>query len=212
LTLATVLALTVTGLTACSSKVGQAAVVGSHRISESQVSKYINPKGPTSTTAAGNTPTPPRVFILDTLIQSELFRAALAHTKGGVPSEEALSAYHDLAAEKIIGAPIGGAAFDTEYIKQFTELGYEPSIEPVVLQAAELEYVLVTRIKAVSLADVVKAVDASHTSVSLSPRFGTWKSSALSIDASTSAGLPSYVKFGSDTQATAAAATPAPTQ
>ncbi len=49
LTAAALAVLAVTGLTACKSKAGVAAVIDGHRISESDLSDYVNRTGPDPT-------------------------------------------------------------------------------------------------------------------------------------------------------------------
>jgi hypothetical protein len=192
-TAAMTLVLATAGLSACTSKVGVAAVVGSHRITESTVSGYVQQSG-TTTTAAANS-IPPKVQVLATLIQSELFAAALSVTTGGIPSAEALAKYHDAAVVNVLQIQAVGANADRSISTQIVTLGYKARFTAEIIRSAELEYLLVKRINAASLADLQKAISPANQSVQVSQRYGKWDPKQLLITTANHAGYPSFMKF-----------------
>ncbi|HEY3737435.1 MAG TPA: hypothetical protein VGL26_08310, partial [Jatrophihabitans sp.] len=101
--------LSVVGLSACTSKVGAAAYVGSQKISDKTVGSYASSVGPDLTKAANAGS--PRVNALNELIQQDLFTKSLAAT-GGVPNESALQAAHDDAITMLVGSDQVGDAYD----------------------------------------------------------------------------------------------------
>lgn len=205
LAVTTALALAATGLTACTSKIGQAAVVGTDRISTKTVDTFVNPAGPTAAATAQQqgTPTPPRVFVLETLIQRDLFRAALAATPGGVPSDEQLRAVHDQVASQVTQGQVVGADFDKAYTSQLVALGYRASLAPVLIEVGELEYVLAKNGNVTTLPQLLALIGRAHRSVSVSPRYGSWDASQLTLSTDTKSGRPSFLTIGSDTQTSA---------
>ena len=205
LAVTTALALAATGLTACSSKIGQAAVVGGHRISQKEVDSYVNPAGPTGAALAQSqgTPIAPRTTIVDTLVRRELFIEALLKTAKGLPSAAALRARHDDAATQISQGQATGADFDKAFNSQLASLGFRASFAAVFVQTEELEIALVDQTGAKSSGELLAAVAKAHAAVSLSPRYGTWSTALLSVSSSAKAGLPSFVTIGSDTPPTA---------
>ena len=184
------------GLTACSSKVGVAAVVGGHRITESTVSGYVAPAGPTvASTSPAASSVPPKVQILETLIQNDIFMAALAFTTGGAPDAAVLAQAHDAAVENVLELQSGGAAADKSLNTELVSLGYKPGFTAIVVRSAELQYLLITRIKATTSAQVHAAILRAHQSVQVSQRYGTWDPTTLAITTTNGAGLPSFVKL-----------------
>ena len=205
LAVTTALALAATGLTACTSKIGQAAVVGHDRISTKTVDTYINPAGPTPAALAQSQgqPPAPRVIVLQTLIVDQLFRAALAASPAGIPSASELRAEHDEVASSITQGAATGDTFDKAYSSQLLALGFRSNFFPLFMQANELEFVLAKKNNVTSEAQLLALVDKAHQAVSVSPRYGAWNAAQLSLTTDSKSGRPSFLTIGSDTQASA---------
>jgi hypothetical protein len=185
------------GLSACTSKVGTAAVVGSHRISDSQLGGYVTRKGvdtgiAASASAAGQA-VQPKVNVLDLLVKQSLFTQALERN-GGVPSAGQLAALHDTALETFLGLqPTQLSGFDQYVDAQVGPNGYSAGYRDLLLHALELETALAVRLNAASLADFSAAINTLHIPVSVSPRYGSWDAANLQMNTTPSAGVPSFV-------------------
>ena len=87
-------ALAVVGLAGCDSKIGTAAVTGGHKVTDSDVTRYLTAKAKPfsvqSSTGAAQTIVP-RSYVLTAIIREQLFTKTLAATKGGLPSESDLT-------------------------------------------------------------------------------------------------------------------------
>lgn len=176
------------GLTGCGTKVGTAAVVGGHRISDSDVSQYLTaaakPFSVQSQTGAAESIIP-RSYTLTILIQSRLFSAALAKTKGGVPSEGDLSGVEEQLTQ---------GASEKQQQQQYIKYGFEPSFATVDLRNTALEQILAQRLGVTNdISPLLKAVHSLHASISVSPRYGVWDNKSLSLDSAPSDGVPSFV-------------------
>lgn len=206
LAVTTALALAATGLSACTSKIGQAATVGSHRISQSDVSSYVNPNGPTAAAvSSGGVPPAPKVVVVNLLVQTYLLRAVLSATKGGVPSATTLaSKYHDSVANQYTqGSGLTGAAFDKAFGAQLVADGLRANFLSLLVTHDELEFALIERLQLKSQAQFAAALKATKLSVSINPRYGAWDPTKGSMSATSGAGLPSFVTIGSDTAVSA---------
>ena len=128
-----VMALALGGLTACDSKVGQAAIVGGHRISESDLGKFLSPAGPSPSalSAAANAGQGlyPKTEVVQFLVQQELFTQALAKN-GGVPSKGELATLHDQAAATFLGTQLTGAELNHESVRLRTITGTLAPLRP----------------------------------------------------------------------------------
>ena len=205
LAVTTALALAATGLTACTSKIGQAAVVGSDRISTKTVDTYINPAGPTADALANlqGQPPAPRVTVLQILIVNKLLRSALATTPAGVPSASVLRAEHDEVANNISQGAATGDAFDQTEASKFLALGFRSSFFPLFMETNELEFVLIKENNVTTQAQFDDLVRKAHQSVTVSPRYGSWNAAQLSLSSDAKSGRPSFLTIGPDTQASA---------
>ncbi|MGI8760344.1 MAG: hypothetical protein ACR2LF_03380 [Jatrophihabitantaceae bacterium] len=205
---ATVL-LAAVGLTACQSKVGAAAYVGGHRISDSEVASYVTNAGVAPSIAAkasasGET-LQPKVSVLDLLVKRALFQQALrAH--GGVPSQGKLAALHDTALETFLGLqPAQVTGFDAYLAANQGPNGYSSGYKDLLLSTVELETALAIELKPASRQAFNAAVDKLHIPVSVSPRYGAWDAANLQMSADPAAGVPSFVTLHSSAAPAAAA-------
>jgi hypothetical protein len=178
----------VLGLTGCGTKIGTAAVVGGHRITDSDVSQYLTAAAkPFSVQSQSGAPESiiPRSYTLTILIQSRLFSAALAETKGGVPSEGELSGVEDQLTQ---------GASEEQQQQQYVKYGFEPSFAAVDLRNTALEQLLAQRLGVTNdISPLLKAVHGLHAGISVSPRYGVWDARSLSLDSAPTDGLPSFV-------------------
>lgn len=186
-TLATA-ALAVAGLSACESKVGLAAVVGGHRITDADVQQYLTRQAVAfQVQSQSGTPVDivPRSFVLQTLIEDRLFAAALLDTHGGTPSNADLaSAYQQVTQGQT----------PAQLVQSFTKYGFTPAFASVVVHRSEFQAILATRVGATSdYTPLVAEVAKLNIAVSVSPRYGSWDAQNLGVDAGSAAGVPDFV-------------------
>lgn len=190
ISLVAVAAVAVLGLTGCDSKIGTAAVVGGHRVSDSDVSQYltVNAK-PFSVQSQTGTPQTivPRGYVLTALIREELFSKALAKTSGGAPSQSEVTA-----AEQQLTQGASQAQQD----KQYTQYGFKASFASLDLRDSALEGLLAQRVGATTDAGpIFKAIENLHLGVSVSARYGSWDESSLALKTDPADGAPSFVQL-----------------
>jgi predicted small secreted protein len=183
------------GLTACNTKVGAAAIVGSDRISDNSVQRYVQPGAKpysgSAQDASGQTQTVtvvPKVNALQDLIYVALFEQGLA-AHGGPATQAELNAQ----------AP-SAQAIAQERSLDVSE-GYTSRFVDLEVQAIELQGVLAKRVNDPGDGSLLTKAITGH--VDVSPRYGEWNTSAHTISSGASDGLPSFVKL------TGASATPA---
>jgi hypothetical protein len=191
------LALAAGGLTACDSKVGQAAIVDGHRISESDLGVYVTPAGPSpsvlAAASAASQHVYPKTEVVQLLVQQQIFERALAK-HGGVPSEGELAKLHDQAASTFLGTQLTGAQLDRYLAKQQGSYGYSSKYAQLLLRTVELEGALAVKVRARSLADLTAAVAKLHLTVQVNPRYGKWTPSTLSLG-SPDSNVPDFLKL-----------------
>ncbi len=160
----------VVGLTACQSRVGAAAVVDGHRISEITVTDYLTPKATSIPLQTGSQA--PRLFVLQTLIRNSLVDSTLRANGGPATSAELAKAQAAIFAQ-------GGSA-DSQN-QQLASFGLAPRFDPVYLESQELIQVLVTRVNAQSDADVLAPINKLKAKISVNTRYGAWDGTALAL-------------------------------
>jgi hypothetical protein len=211
---AAVLAAVATLLTSCRSNVGVAATVNGHRISESTVNKYVTQEGADPSLAAqaasqGGLPLP-RTIILQTLVDERLYERALA-VNGGVPTSGQLAAAHDQAVQQQFGLTSVGRALDRDAGKSLDSLGIDPSFGPTVVRYSELFFILVQdRLKVQTQQEFAAVLRKSGAQVRINPRYGKWKANTQSLNSSSRAGLPDYLRLQPTPAGSAAAGVPVP--
>lgn len=197
LTAAAAVTLALGGVTGCRSNVGNAATVGGHRISESEVSSYLTPQGaaPSLISAAQSRGQAfaPRTLVLQTLVQEQVFTKTLAKN-GGVPAPGSLTGSHDAAAQLLLRSA-GGSALDRALASGLPERGIRASFAATYLRALELEYALISRKRLPDPAHLTALVRQARLPVSVSPRYGKWDAASLSLNASPTAALPAFVSL-----------------
>ncbi len=163
------------GLTACQPKAGAAAIVGDQRISESSVDQYLTPQSspyPVQNQDGSTSTVVPRNLVLNTLILTDLFTAAL-NANGGPPTgPETAAARQQL---------LSGSSED-QVTKSLTTAGFTSSFEPVILNENVQLNILRTRLH-VTTSDqpVVDAIHKLDMPVQANPRYGVWDEKSLNL-------------------------------
>jgi hypothetical protein len=175
-----VAAILAAGLTACQVKVGAAAFVGTTKIGESTVQTYLTPSATSvqqQDPSTGQTSTlNPKTLVLSSLITQDLFSRALAASPEGPPTSAELSVAHNDVVQQLLQG-----SDEATFAKGIAQYGFKASFAPLYVHANELEDVLGRRLKAQSATDLTKAIAALHLQVDVSPRYGSWDASQLSI-------------------------------
>jgi hypothetical protein len=176
------LAIVCLGAAACDSKAGTAASVGTARVSETQLNNYLTPNAQPITDSQGGS-TPARSFVLQTILRNEVLPKVLAAT-GGTPSET------EVAQARVV-AMQGNS--DAAYTSKITDLGLSARFEPVFTRSLALVNLLTARLT--SQAQLDAALQKAHADVSVSPRYGAWNQSGLSITDMSGKQVPSFLKY-----------------
>lgn len=178
-----VLTLACVGLTGCDSKAGTAAVVGGHKISESDLSSYLHPDAPPVRSSDGSSSIAAKTFALQYLVQNEVFPALLA--ANGSPVTAA-----DLATAK---SSVLRGSDERVLVDQITKSGFTSKFEPIVLRNHELLTIL--RAKLTSNEQATAAITRLKENISISPRYGSWDPQSLSLVGVGKKQLPSVLSF-----------------
>ncbi len=179
-------------LSACQVKTGAAAFVGKTEISQTEVGHYV--QSTTSTTTTSNA----KSIIVQTLISVDLFQAALAGRKGGVPSDAKIATGHDAIISNLLSQITGnqvsvtGAKADTELRAALKSLSLGPRFDALIVREQALESILASEVSAQTIQDLAKAVNKVGLKVSVNPRYGAWDPNTLNLTAGPA--VPSYVK------------------
>jgi hypothetical protein len=195
--------LAVGGLAGCQTKAGAAAVVGGHRISESDVNRYIDVGfvQPSPSSSAQQTQAP-RVIVLNTLIEARLM-STLLESLHALPSDGELRKLHDEAFAVQLGAQQTGTQADDLLRSALTKSGLEASFADVFVQGLELKQAVIDKIKAQKQSDIADAVAKLGVSVSVSGRYGDWSAAQASLVGYTP---PAGVQLGTPTPSSSAPA------
>lgn len=203
LTVLTLAVLAAGTLTACQTKIGQAASVAGATLSDSALADLVQP-GATPYTDQSGAQVVPKLNALTTWVRNELITAAI-DAKGGPATTNELNAAGSVVADS--GVPDQAAKANRGY-------GYAPSFFRLLTQQYTLLIVLIERLA--KLPDAAKAFNAlqsgqanqafvsaivaTKTKVDISPRYGTWDPSTLGVTSfakKPDAGAPAFVRFGS---------------
>ena len=185
-------ALATTLLAGCKSNVGVAARVDGTTISESDVNKYLNPKGVASEVAAqsGAQTVSPRAEILHFLVQEQVFERTL-RSLNIRPTAGDLAAQHDAAASTLLQTQLTGADLDRALDRQLPRSGVRASFRNTFLRVQELEYLLISKRNLTQFSQLVALVRKAGVKVSVSPRYGSWDAANLQLN--NKSPLPSFV-------------------
>jgi hypothetical protein len=202
-------ALAATLLTACHSNVGAAATVDGHRITESDVSKYVgvNAQGiPEQDSGTGQTTNvPPKSFVLSTLINSQLFEKVLRELR--TESGRAYPTPAEFAAAE--ASVLQGATLDQ--LKQGVQRsGLKGSFASVYLRERAFEAILSDEASADNGAKLDQVIAKLHPKVSVNPRFGSWDQKTFTLAATQKDGVPSFLRANATYTPPAPASTGSP--
>ena len=195
--------LAVSGLTACRTKAGAAAVVGGQRINQSDVNKYVQPgfTQPSPTSSGSGAQEAPRVIVLNTLIEDRLL-TALLKSAGGVPSEADLGNLHDEAFAVQVGSQQTGSQADTALSGVLRNAGLKANFDGVFVRDLELKQAVIDKIKAQRQSDIANAVKKLDIAVSVNGRYGSWSADQASL---VDYAQPDFITLGTPTPASSAA-------
>src|ERR1700760_2683651 len=119
----------VVGLSACQTKVGQAAVIGNTSISESDVGSYVEANAPAP--ASGSIG--PKAFVVQELVKKlVLAKLSLALGSRG-PRDEGLAPLHDSALSQVFQTTVSGAAADKQLRDAAAQKGLKPSFDALYI-------------------------------------------------------------------------------
>lgn len=186
-------------LTACQTKVGQAAAVDGTTISDNDLSSYVKP-GTTTYTDSNGQPVVPKVLVLTTWIRTQLLNAAI-EKRGGEPTTAELNQAR--AAVQAMGT--------VEQAEQsYAKRGYQNKFGDLVFDQYTRLVILVERVdhthdaaKAMQLLQndqatntaVSNVISGTHAKVDVSPRYGAWDARSLSVSSQGNSGAPPFVDF-----------------
>lgn len=183
------------GLTACKSNVGLAASVGSSRITESAVTSYLTQDAAaytqTDPTTNESSTINPKSDVLGLIIADKLFTAVFKTVPGGLPTTSEM----DTARAGIL-SQIGMSA--DAFAQSEAKEGYKASYTTYFVDVHAKFAILEDRLNdtAGDGSALLAAIDKTHLSVRVNPRYGTWQAQQLTV--STGPDVPSYFTFIGD--------------
>ena len=178
--------LAVTGLAGCKNNIGTAAVIDGHRVTESDVSRYLTANAqpvaePNST--GGSVTVSPRSFVVAELINQKFYFKVI----GAIPSVSKLT---ETQLDAQLHSDLQGKSV-TQVAEGLGLHGFTEDFYRVVLRAQE--EVLVLRSAQSNGVDVSSAIRKVDFPVTVSPRYGRWDAKNLQFDAGSR--LPSYLEL-----------------
>jgi hypothetical protein len=175
-------------LAGCDSKIGTAAVVNGSKISESDVSRYLDPAAADASQA--------RSTALQYQIEEKVLSAAL-RTKNALPSDDELAKGHDEALTNLFNGQLSGNQASQALTKVLAQNGLKSSFGDVLVRTVELEQAYTVAIKADQAQQAVAELAKQNIPVSVNPRYGSWNGQTFSFTGLGSKQLPSVVTLGS---------------
>ena len=196
LTAITLAVLAMTALSACQTKVGQAAAANGATLSDSDLNSYLQP-GAGPYTDSSNQRVVPKILILTTWIRTQLLNAAIA-AHGGAATTSELNAANSAvqAGNSIDQAEKTYAKYG--YTNKFGDLLFDQTVRIVVLVERLSRNSDPTRaLQLLSSGQANNAIGstivATKAPVEVSPRYGVWDLRSLSVNGSGKAGAPDFV-------------------
>ena len=175
-------------LTGCDSKVGTAAVVGGSRISESDVSRYLDPAASDASSA--------RSTALQYQIEQKLLTVALRN-KNALPSDAELAKRRDQALSGLFNGQLSGDQADQALRTVLARNGLRASFGDVLIRTVELEQSFTAATHASQAQQAVAELAKQKIPVSVNPRYGSWDTANFSFTGLARKQLPSVVTLGS---------------
>jgi hypothetical protein len=174
-------------LAGCDSKIGTAAEVNGSRISESDVSRYLDP-------AAGDA-SQARSTALQYQIEQKVLTVALRN-KNAMPSDAELAKEHDQALSGLFNGQLSGNQATTALQNVLKQNGLKASFGEVIIRTVELEQGYLTALHADQAQQAIAEIVKEKIPVSVNPRYGSWDTSKFSFTGLGRKQLPSVVTLG----------------
>jgi hypothetical protein len=174
-------------LTGCDSKIGTAAVVNGSKISESDVSRYLDP--------AANDASQARSLALQYQIEQKVLTVAL-QAKNALPSDDELGKRRDEALSGLFNGQLSGDKANQALTSVLSQNGLKPSFSEVLIRTVELEEAYTQAVNASQAQQAVAEIVKQHIPVSVNPRYGSWDTATFSFTGLGSKQLPSVVTLG----------------
>jgi hypothetical protein len=174
-------------LTGCDSKIGTAAVVDGSKISESDVSRYLDPAAADASQA--------RDLSLQYQLRGKLFSVALRN-KRALPSDADLAKLHDQAVSNLLGQQLSGDRGDQALRSSMKQNGLKESFAGELVRSFELELAYAKAINANQESQVAADLVKQKIPVTVNPRYGSWNTATFGFSGMGSKQLPSVVTLG----------------
>jgi hypothetical protein len=196
LSLLTLVAVAAATLTACQTKLGQAASVNGVILSDSDLGTYLQP-GAGPYTDSSQQRVVPKILILTTWIRTQLIDAAIAEHGGTATPAELNAANSAVQAANSIGQAEKAYA-KYGYTNKFGDLLFDQTVRIVVLVerlAKNSDPAKALQLLSSGQANnaIGSTIVATHAPVEVSPRYGVWAPRSLSVNGSGKAGAPDFV-------------------
>lgn len=200
LSVVTLVAVALSALTACQTKVGQAAQVNGVTLSDSALSDFVLPGASVYSDQQSGTQVVPKLNALTNWTRNELILATIAAHGGPATTQELNNAR----------SVVVQAGLPAQIKKSNSGHGYSDSFFSMLTDQYALLVVLIQRLakkgtaaQAFNLLEsgnanqaFVSAIKATHTKVEISPRYGKWDEQNISVSENPRAGAPDFVSFG----------------
>ncbi|HEU5270380.1 MAG TPA: hypothetical protein VFU36_10705 [Jatrophihabitans sp.] len=174
-------------LAGCDSKIGTAAEVNGSKISESDVSRYLDPAASDASQA--------RSTALQYQIEQKLLTVALRN-KNALPSDAELAKRHDQALSGLFNGQLSGSKATQALGTVLAQNGLKASFGEVLIRTVELEQSFTDAIHASGAQQAVAELTNQHIPVSVNPRYGSWNTGTFSFTGLANKQLPSVVTLG----------------
>ena len=175
--------LATTTLTACRTNVGYAATIDGTRISESQVAGYLTPQAQPLSNQSGPS-TPPRSFVLQTMIFTRLLPKLIASLPGREPTQAEIG---ELQRRLLNGVTA------QKYVSSRGAKGYTDDFARLLVRSSVYGQVLTTLNQ--QGVNINQALSKLSFPVSVNPRYGSWNSKTYSLNSTGSAGEPTFLRL-----------------
>jgi hypothetical protein len=190
-----VAALAATVLSACQSKVGTAAYVGSTRITESTVGSYVDRDAAVTTDSSSGQVDNPKAEVLTTLVRTAIVDQIFKTLPGNHPTASELDAARTSVLSQL------GISSVTALENQAKPAGFTTAYATAFIDEQAKIIALTADLKDPGDGTAVaKAIAKQHLKISVSPRYGVWDPSQLTVGSSPS--LPSFLTTASSTRPT----------
>jgi hypothetical protein len=209
LTAITLAVLAMGGLSACQTKIGQAAAVGKVTLSDSDLTSYLKPGTGPYTPQGSSQQVVPKVLVLTTWVRTQLLNSAIGDRGGPATTAELNGARAAVQTQSPVQqAEESYARYGFE--NKFGDLLFDETVRLVVLVQRLAKGITATQALQVLQGSqgsqvnnaIGSAIAKANKAVQISPRYGKWDARSVALSAKKSgapdltSGAPSFVKFG----------------